>query len=148
MQRVMDQLWAIKQNLYTLPVAIFRSAAYRSRAIFRLPRGAEAAFIGTGKRYGWRRARNFWGGSRWPDTSSRKRGAFIVPITLAGRLGGTAIFGATCACTAFATRSAGQAFAGLFAVFTLLIPVFLGFRWLRIVRFLRSYNERMSSRIV
>lgn len=54
--------------------------------------------------------------------SNSERRLFLVPISVAGWLGGTA----TDAYAANAMRSVGQAFAGLFVIFTWAILMFLG----------------------
>jgi hypothetical protein len=155
----MDQLWAIRKDFDPFParvfinynpLAIFRCTAYLCpycSGPFKLAWGQEVVFVGSGERSCWRCGKIFWDNSQeWPEMSSKDQRLFLLPISVAGWLGGTLIVGAIAIYAAYAARSGVQLVAGLFVLLFLLIPlmIWFGFRWFQILRSVRRYNQRVS----
>jgi hypothetical protein len=156
----MDQLWAIRKDLDPFParvlvnynfLAVLRCTAYLCPYCsipFRLTWGQEATFLGDGERNCWRCGKKFWDNSQeWPEMSGSDKRLFLLPITVAGWLGGTIIIGAI---AAYAAKS-GLELAAYSIIFSfLLIPLLLwfGFRTLQIIRSVHRYNRRVDEKAV
>jgi hypothetical protein len=139
----MDQLWAIKRDFDPFkPTAagfigaarflkVVRCTIYRCSYCatpFEFTWGPQAAFIGSGERNSWRCKKRFYDDSQeWPEMSGKDRQLFLVPISVAGWLGGTIIIGAIAAYVMYLSPSFEQAFAGAFIVVILLIPLLFWF---------------------
>jgi FtsH-binding integral membrane protein len=80
--------------------------------------------------------------------SGKDRQLFLVPISVAGWLGGTIIIGAIAAYVMYLSPSFEQAFAGAFIVVILLIPLlfWFGYRGLQIMRSVRRFSDSGSVR--
>src|SRR3974390_336592 len=155
----MDQLWAIRKEFDPSRawiagsfLNVLRCTAYLCpycRVPCRVTWGPEAAFLGDGERNWWRCKKKFWDGSmEWPEMSSRDRELFLMPISVAGWIGGTVVMMAIAALGFYKDSSFERAFAGLFIVLILLLPLFVwfGYRALQIMRSVRRFNERGSVR--
>lgn len=160
----MEQLCAIRKDFEPFPQAvlgisgvarflkILRCTLYKCPycgSPFRFTWGPQAAFIGSGERNCWRCKKRFYDDSQeWPDMTGKDRQLFLVPILVAGWLGGTTIMGAIAVYAEYEMPWFEQVFAGVFIVVILLIPLlfWFGYRGLQIMWSVRRFSEQGSVR--
>jgi hypothetical protein len=154
----MDQLWAIRRDYDPFPARMFINynlLAILRCTLFKCPYcslpfkviwGQEVAFLGSGERSCWHCRGKFWDNSQeWPEMSDREKRLFLLPISVAGWLGGTIIIGAI---AVYAAKS-GMELAAYSIIFSfLLIPllIWFGFRGLQIIRSIHRYNRRLGEK--
>lgn len=160
----MEQLWAIKRDIDPFKgfvvgiggvvrfLKVVRCTLYSCPYCgkpFKFTWGPQPAFIGSGERDCWGCKESFCDDSQeWPEMSSKDRQRFLVPISVAGWLGGTIIMGAIAAYAEYSMPSPAQVFAGVFIVVILLIPLlfWFGYCGLQVMRSIRRFSDRGSVR--
>ncbi len=158
----MDRLWAIKQDLDPFRIkfvlfwwdllALLRCTIFRCpycRWIFKVTWGPSNSLLGAGDRACWHCKEVFWDGSNeWPEMSGEDQRLFLVPITIAGLIGGFLLIPALMLWMSFFLGQPIHFRYGLF--FTILglpLGLWFGFRILQIMRSIRRYNARGQARL-
>ena|ERR1700686_3009302 len=156
----MDRLWALKKEFepfgWVIPaieaigiLPIFRCTFYRCpycRSVFKITWGPSNSLLGPGERRCWHCKQTFWDGSQeWQEMNGDDRMRFVLPISVAGFLGGFLIVAGLYLILIFENKQRVDPGAMIFFIaFFLPIACWIAFRIVQIARSIRRYNNRGS----
>jgi hypothetical protein len=153
----MERLWAIRQNIDPFsarillfnynPLAIIRCTIMRCpycRWIFKVTWGLSSSLLGSGERGCWHCNEIFWDGSNeWPEMSDEDRRLFVLPISVAGYLGGFLVICTVCiGAVSYHRLSVTPYSFVVLAAFSLPLVLWAVFRCAQVSRSIRRYNAR------
>jgi hypothetical protein len=154
----MDRLWALKKEFdpfgRVIPaigafgiLPIFRCTFFRCpycRWIFKTTWEPSNSLLGPGERRCWHCSEIFWDGSQeWPEMNGDDRMRLVLPVSIAGLLGGLLVLAGLSAYLMFTNKERLDPGAFIFfAALFLPIACWIAFRIVQIVRSIRRYNSR------
>jgi hypothetical protein len=159
----MDRLWALKRDFDPFGKTFFgfsavgfvlhitRCTLYRCpycRWIFKLTWGPSNSLLGSGERACWHCKQTFWDDSdEWPEMSGQDRYSFLLPITIAGYLAAVLLTALLLAYSQwYFEKSVKHVDPTAAIVFVLPLLAWFAFRSVQVIRSIRRYNDRGTTR--